>query len=201
MERADLDRRIRLAAIIWIVSFAAWGCAAGPAPPDHFYRLTVGNPSSRAARSLPGTLHVDRMRSDAIGGERHILYRNSDEPSEIRRHSYHRWSDPPPILIQTALISYLRSARAADTVMPATARFPADFVLSGRIHHFEQVTGPDPRVVVELDFSLVDSSGEILIHEIYREEREVAGSEVYASVEALSAALHAIFDRFLADLE
>ena len=73
-------------------------------------------------------------------------------------------------------------------------------MLSGRIHRFERVMGRNPSVVLELDLSLVDSAGEILVHENYREEREATNSKISASTDALGAALHAIFERFLSDI-
>ena len=179
---------------------ALWGCASGPAPIDHHYRIEVRAPSQPAAQRLPGTLQVDRLHADALAGERHILYRRSGEQSEIHKHPYHHWSDPAEIFIQTELVTVLDAAGAADVVMPANARVQSDYLISGRLHDFERVLGDGVRVVVVLQLSLTDSDGTVLIHQRYQEEREAANSKVAASADAFGEAVHAIFDRFVADL-
>jgi ABC-type uncharacterized transport system auxiliary subunit len=176
------------------------GCASGPAPVDHYYRIDVRSPANRSAHRLAGNLQVDRLRVDALAGERHILYRSSGDASEIRQHPYHRWSDPPAILIQTALVSYLDSAEVAEVVMTATARVQPDFVISGRLSRFEQVLDPSVRVVVELQLTLTSSDGRVLVNERYQEERGPSSSDVAASADAFAEAVNGIFGRFLADL-
>ena len=131
MERRPRSRA-QLATALLTAAFWA-GCAWGPAPVDHFYALEPGAPSARAAKPLSGTLQVDRLRSSAMVGERNVLYRKDGNASEINRYSYHRWSDPPTILLQTELVAHLKAAGAADTVMAATARVKADYVVSGRL--------------------------------------------------------------------
>lgn len=176
------------------------GCASGPAPVDHYYRIDAGSPSAPSARFLSGNLQVDRLRSDALAGGRHILYRQSGDATEIHQRPYHRWTDPPAILLQTELVSYLEKAGVADAVLPATALVRPDFVVSGRLSHFEQVVDPDNRVVVELQLTLTSSDGRILVNERYREEREASGSEVAASAAAFGDAVNGIFGRFLEDV-
>ena len=132
-------------------------------------------------------------------GERNVLYRKDGNASEINRHSYHRWSDPPTILLQTELVAHLKAAGAADTVMAATARVKADYVVSGRLQHFERVLEPQPHALVEIDLMLTDAKGEVLVHGSYREEQIAAASTVAASADAFGQAVHAAMDRFLAD--
>ncbi len=177
-----------------------WGCASGPAPTDHHYRIDVGAPEAPAARRLNGILQVDRLRADALAGERNLLYRRGSDRSEIRKYSYHRWSDPPAILLQTELVAFLDEAGAAEVVIPATARVQPDYLVSGRLHDFEQVLDSDARVSVEIRLTLTSSDGEILTDQRYREERAAMDRTVAASANAFGEAVHDIFERFLADL-
>jgi len=183
------------------LSLALWGCLSGPAPIDHYYRIDAGVPDARAAKKLEGNLQVDRLRTDALLGQRQILYRESDDASEIHQHPYQRWSDPPAILLQAELVSFLSSAEAADSVVAATARVKPDYMVSGRIRDFEQVLEPKVRAVVEIQFTATRSEGdEILVNHSYREERTAANDGVEASAVAFSEAVHAIFEQFLTDL-
>ncbi len=178
-----------------------WSCASGPAPIDHYYEIDAGVPDTPFANKLKGNLQVDPLRTNALTGERQLLYKESADASEIRQHPYQRWSDPPAILLQTELISFLSAAAAADTVMPATARMKPDYVVSGRIRDFERVLAPEVRAVVELQLIVTSTAGdEILVNHSYREERAAANSTIAASAVAFSEAVHAIFEQFLADL-
>jgi ABC-type uncharacterized transport system auxiliary subunit len=178
-----------------------WGCASGPAPIDHYYRIDAGIPSAPAAKKLEGNLQIDRLRADALTGKRQLLYKETAGASEIRQHPYQRWADPPSILLQTELVSFLSAAAVADSVIAATARVKPDYVVSGRIREFERVLGPEVHAVVEIQLAATSTgSGEILVNRIYREERGAANASVEASVIAFNEAVHIIFEQFLADL-
>ncbi len=183
------------------LSLTLWSCASGPAPIDHYYRIDAGVPDASAARGLQGNLQVDRLRADAVTGERQLLYKETADASEIRRHPYHRWSDPPAILLQMELVSFLSAASVADTVLSTTARVKPDYVVYGRIRHFERVLEPEVRAIVEIQFAVTSAAGEeILVNNSYREERAAANSTIAASAVAFSEAVHAIFEQFLSDL-
>ncbi len=195
------ENRIGLLVMGAVLSLTLWSCASGPAPIDHYYQIDAGVPDAPVARKLEGNLQVDRFRTDALTGERQLLYKETADASEIRQHSYQRWSDPPAILLQTELISFLSVAAAADTVISATARVRPDYVVSGRIRDFERVLEPEVRAVVEIQLAVTSAAGErILVNHSYREERAAANSTIAASAVAFSEAVHIIFERFLADL-
>jgi ABC-type uncharacterized transport system auxiliary subunit len=176
-------------------------CASGPAPIDHYYQIDAGAPNAPVARRLEGILQIDRLRTDALTGERKLLYKETADASEIRQHPYHRWSDPPAILLQTELVAFLSAAAAADTVMPATARVKPDYLVSGRIRHLERVLEPEVRAVVEIQLAVTSATGEeILLNHSYREEQTAANATIAASAAAFSRAVHTIFEQFLTDL-
>jgi ABC-type uncharacterized transport system auxiliary subunit len=178
-----------------------WGCAAGPAPIDHYYRIDAGVPDAPAAKKLEGNLQIDRLRADALTGKRELLYKETANASTIHEHPYQRWSDPPTILLQAELVSFLSAAGAADSVISATARVRPSYMVSGRIRKFERVLQPKVRAVVEIQLAATSAEDrEILVNRIYREERSAADDTVEASVVAFNAAVHSIFERFLADL-
>ncbi len=177
------------------------GCTSSPAPTDHYYRIDAGVPDAPAAKRLEGILQIDRLRVDALTSERQLLYQQTADATEIQQHPYHRWSDPPALLLQVELVSFLRAAGAADSVMPATTRAKADYVVAGRIRHFERVLEPKVRVVVEIEFTATSAEAdEVLVNRSYREERAAKDSTVAASANAFAEAVHAVFQQFLTDL-
>jgi ABC-type uncharacterized transport system auxiliary subunit len=181
-------------ALLSVCVFAA--CAGGPAPVDHFYRLEVAEPNASGGNPLAGTIHVDRLRTDGLIGQRHLLFRESEDSSEIRQHSYHRWSDPPAIALQTALVSFLREADAAQVVMEANSQTRPDYRVSGRVQRFERVLG-DSAAIVEIDLTVTGADGALLVHQNYAETR--SASDLGESADAIGDAVHGIFERFLVD--
>jgi len=185
------------------MSLVQGGCLSGPAPPDRFYRLEV--PDSAARLELPrlgGRLLVDSIRGDGMTLERLMLYRDASDPSQVKREGYDQWVDSPPVMVQRAVVKFLRSANAAEIVITPEMRLDADFHLGGRVNRFELLVGEGtPRATIELEFSLVRlEDRELLLLETYREEEDIGGSGVGGSVEAFSQALHRILERLTLDL-
>lgn len=194
--------RLRRAAPLALLAALWLGCASAPAPRDHFYRLDVAAPAARATPALPGSLEVDRLRVEAVAQGRRMLYREAGRPDVISQHSYHYWTDPPGVMLQDELVRYLRAAGVARSIVTPGIHVDSDFVLKGRVVRLERhVGGGSARVVVELEFSLLDSNGRrLLLDESYREERTVAGDGVDVAIGAYEDALTTIFARLLADI-
>jgi ABC-type uncharacterized transport system auxiliary subunit len=179
------------------MTFLLAACAGGPAPVDHFYRVEVSAETTTSEATLPGTLHIDPLRTDGLIGQRQLLYRKEADSAEIRQHGYHRWTDPPAIALQTALVSFLRDAHAAEIVMAANTQTRPDYRVSGRIHRFERVLS-EAAVVVEIDLTLTTTKGDVLVHKSYAERHDAA--DVAAAAGAIGEAVRSIFERFLVDL-
>jgi ABC-type uncharacterized transport system auxiliary subunit len=179
------------------------GCLSGPVPRDRFYRLEVPDATTRLELPrLRGRLLVDSIRGGAMTLERLMLYRNADDPSQVRRESYDQWVDPPPAMVQRALVQFLRSANAAREVITPEMRVEADFRLTGRLARFERLDGQGaPRAIIEVEFTLVrlEDRG-LLLLKTYREEKPVDGDGIGNSAEAFSRALQRILERLLLDL-
>ena len=197
MNNCQCNPRYAALALASASAFVFAACA-GQAPIEHFYSVEVADPSAAIGSPLPGTLHVDPLRTDGLVGQRYLLYRQQEGSAEIRQHGHHRWTDPPAMALQTALVSFLRDAGAAETVMEANARIRPDYTLSGRVQRFERTLDGDAGVIVELDLTLTSARGALLVHEKYAEKR--AASDISESASAVNDAVHAIFERFLVDL-
>jgi len=179
------------------------GCLSGPAPSDRFYRLEIPDPVARLeVPRLRGRLLVDSLRGDAMVLERLMIYRDASDPSQVKRQRYDHWTDPPPVMVQRAVVEFLRSANAVETVVTPEMRFDASFRLGGRIHRFERLLGQgSPRATIEVEFTLVRAGErEPLLLETYREQEEAVGSGIGESVEAFSRALHRVLERLVLDL-
>jgi ABC-type uncharacterized transport system auxiliary subunit len=188
----------------WLAAAALLlGCAGGPAPRDHYYRIETAAPAPLPAPVFPGTVEVDRFRSDALTGGVRIVQRESPGAVELEPYAYHQWADPPTIQLQNRLVGFLREAKAAPLVVTPELRARADYTLLGRIAQLEHQTGGGaPRAVVELELAVLrESDRALLLQKVYREEQPAAGGSVAQAVDAANAAVSAIFNRFLADAQ
>ncbi|MFQ5415978.1 MAG: ABC-type transport auxiliary lipoprotein family protein [Myxococcota bacterium] len=194
---------LRGSAAIFLLAGAWLGCASGPAPRDHFYRLTLDAPESRAAPILSGTLEVEHLRVEAVAQGRRILYRETGPVEEIAQHAYHQWANPPSVMLQDAMVEYFRAANVAETVVTPAVRIESDHLVSGRIVRLERLLGAErAEVVIELELILARSKGHRLRWiETYRAQQAASGKSVGDSVAAFEAAMEAILARFVADIE
>lgn len=194
----------RLAILLAITAMTVQGgCLSGPVPRDRFFRLQVPDASARLELPrLRGRLLVDSIRGSAMTVERLMLYRSADDPSQVKREGYDQWVDPPPAMIQRALVEFLRSANVAREVITPEMRLDADFRLFGRLHRFERLVGQgSPRATIEIELTLVRlEDRELLLLESYREEEPADGDGIGSSAEAFSRALHRILQRLTLDL-
>jgi ABC-type uncharacterized transport system auxiliary subunit len=175
MKPARIHRPLRPALVTAaaLVAVAWLGCASGPAPRDHFYRLETAAPKKLASPPLAGTLEVDRLRVEAISQGRQMLYREASRPAEIAQHAYHYWVDPPSVMLQEQLVGYLRLAGAARQVVTPAVHVESDYLVSGRLLRLERfLSGGEQRISVEIEFTLMRREGRtLLLLESYREER------------------------------
>ena len=178
------------------------GCAGGPAPRHHYYRVEPTPPGAPLGRPvLDGVLAVDRLRAEAVASGRELLERSADSP-ELRRRPYDHWVEPPPTMLQVGIVGYLRAAGVASQVVTPDLHLSPDYELTGRVLAFERIVGSGtPRVRIALELSLTRVEGrELLLLETYVDEREARGRSLEDTVRAFSEALSSILERLVAEL-
>jgi uncharacterized lipoprotein YmbA len=194
---------IRGAVIALAVSapIALGGCLGSSAPRDHFYRINLAAPASALpAPVLPGTLEVERLRTDALTRERAILRVPSADSLQVSPSTYHLWIDTPTVMLQRSLAEYLRLAGVAERVVVPEMNIDESYELSGWIERLVHVRNDD-RVIAELEFSLTDPRGTSqLLRRRYRAEVATGGDDMDKVVAAFNAAIGEIFARLVADI-
>ncbi|HJO24192.1 MAG: ABC-type transport auxiliary lipoprotein family protein [Myxococcota bacterium] len=184
-----------------VLIVASAGCVGGPAPRDHFYRLEVSTPT-RSGPTLPGVLEVARFTSDDVLRRTAILRAEPGSP-EVMPYGYHFWVNSPTLILQHALVDYLRAAGAAETVTTPRAGMNADWNVSGQLYRFDHLPGPEPKVTVEIELGLEKGqrrNSKSVVQKIYRAEVSAADKSFRAAAEAFGNAVGTIFERFTADL-
>jgi len=180
------------------------GCAATPpVPEDNFYRLQAmyAGPAN-GGKLLQGTLEVDRFVADGLTSERPIVYSDIGNPNQVKAYHYHFWIKPPTIMLRDELVSFLRAANVADRIVTPEMRAQANYVLTGRIKHLEQVREEKgSRTLIEVGLGLRrPRDGKILYLNSFRTENDAGGTAVVDAVDSLNTALSIIYSDFLTEL-
>lgn len=178
------------------------GCSQPPVPQDRFYRLQVPPPAAALpAPKLPGVLEVPRFAADGLLAARPIVFSEANAPAEVGAYYYHFWQEPPGVMLRDQLVSYLRAAGVAKTVVTPELRMEPDFTLSAKIKRLEQVRGPKPLGVVALEVAVRGRKDDrLLLLKTYTVDKPATDDGVPATVTALTAALASVFQSVVSDL-
>ncbi len=201
--RTGVSLGARTIAILMMLALTSCGVVgpSQPLPEEHYYRLELSAPKS-AASSLQGVLVVDALEAAAIYSRRPIVYSEDPQHLSLQEYHYHFWTDPPPRLLQRALVSYLRQAQPTATVADEAGRALWDYRISGRVLRFERLrVSGGWQIALELELR-VDAAGERrpLLVKSYARDPVASGESMEATVQAFSQGTAEIFGNFVTDL-
>ena len=144
-----------------------------------------------------GVLRIEGLAiaADLAGDSLHVVR----GPVWVQRYEHHHWAGPLERLVTDALITGLGRSQAFAQVKGGGDRGGEDYVLTGRVLEFHQAaSGGEWVAVATLDLTVVDSSGQLVLHaELQREARLPGAGPEYLAI-ALSDALGGLIDDFLA---
>ena len=134
------------------VLLALFTAACGAARPVKYYQLQVPQAAPAAvANPLPISLLLGRVTASHLYREDRIVY--SLGSHEMGTYEYNRWAGPPDDMIQTLLISLLRTSGQYSSVERVSSNARGDYILRGRLLSLEEVDKPSlaARFAIELD--------------------------------------------------
>ena len=177
--------------------------SAPPVPEDQYYRLQAIYASEPlTTKPLAGTIEVDRFVADGLTSERAIVYSDIQKPNQVRAYHYDFWIKPPTVMLRDELVSFLRKSKISDAVVTPEMRVNAEYALTGKIKHLEQVKMESGyRTILEVELGLRHpNTGKLLFLDTYRLENDAHGSSVAAAVNSLNTALSIIYSEFLTSI-
>jgi ABC-type uncharacterized transport system auxiliary subunit len=193
-----MTRRAAFALVAAAIALAA--CSQPPVPEDHYYRIGVAAPHARP-KPMAGTIEVERFIADGVVADRPIVYSDRGNAHEVQAYHYQFWVEPPTVMLQNQLVSYLRAANVAKRIVTPELRTEPDYIVTGKIIRFEQVRGDPPGTTVELELALKQSGDDrVLVLESRKIETRAANNSVPAAVAAISQAVTTLFQEFVARL-
>lgn len=197
-------RNLKISAAVVTLGLLTVACGgAPPVPENQFYRLQAVYAAEPMARpALPGTIEVDRFVADGLTSERPIVYSEAAKPNQVKAYHYEFWIKPPTVMLRDELVSFLRASKISDAIVTPEMRVSADYALTGKIKHLEQVImSSGYRTILEIELGLREpKTGKLLFLDTYRLENDASGSSVTAAVESLNTALSIVYADFLSSI-
>jgi ABC-type uncharacterized transport system auxiliary subunit len=199
MEGSEMKRALPLLALVLALVAA---CMAPNVPKEQFFRLTAVPATDRMANPLPGILAAAPLGADGVAGERPLLY-TANSGTKLEQRNYAYWTELPTAMIRDQLVTYLRSAGAAEQVVPSELRIGAAYRIQGEIKRLEQSAGRKNDLgILELELSVIDeATDQLVFSKVYRAETPAADHSIDAAVAALNSGLQDVLKRFAADID
>ena len=180
-----MRRRVLILAALLAVAMLA-GC--GGARPNHYYMLQLPAPppaQQSSAAAYPVSLLVANVAAAHLYREDAIVYRTGTV--QMGTYEYHRWVEPPTEMFRTLLIRVLRNSDRYASVQELRSSAQGEYILRGRLYHFEEVSGPPLSAQVSLELNLVEvKTGAAVWSKLYASDEPVQGKDVKDVVEALN---------------
>ncbi|MFI5058461.1 MAG: ABC-type transport auxiliary lipoprotein family protein [Candidatus Acidiferrales bacterium] len=176
----------KLAAAFLLLSVAlAAGC--GAARPSKYYQLTM--PSDLGAETpsdpYPVSLLLGTLMASHLYREDRIVYSSSSE--SMGAYEYHRWAEPPTEMIEEVLLRELRASGRYRGVNFLRSGARGDYVISGRLYDFKEVSGSPLSARVTFELTMRDNkTASTVWNHSYSHDEPVSGKDVPAVVAALN---------------
>ncbi len=161
--------------------------SCGATRPSKYYELQVpaAHPQAGGSNAYPVALVVGRLTAPHLYRDDRIVYRTG--PEQLGTYEYHRWAEPPTEMLEAILLRRLRESGRYRSVQLLRSNARGDFIIRGRLHNFEEVSGSPlvARVALEIELDEV-KTGTTVWSQFYSHDEPVNGKDVSAVVEALN---------------
>jgi ABC-type uncharacterized transport system auxiliary subunit len=173
------------AALLLLGTGLAAGC--GATRPSKYYQLTM--PSELAADPpsdpYPVSLLLGTLMASHLYREDHIVYSSGSE--SMGTYEYQRWAEPPTEMIEEVFLRELRTSGRYRGVNFVRSGARGDYVISGHLYDFKEVSGPSFSARVTLELTMRDNKTAATVwNHYYSHDEPVSGKDVSAVVAALN---------------
>jgi ABC-type uncharacterized transport system auxiliary subunit len=179
-----------------------WLSGCGAAKPIKYYGLTVPGDMTPVAdaNAYPVTLLLGPLTGSHLYREDHIVYSTAGE--NMGMYDSQRWAEPPTEMMQQVLFRQLRASGRYRAVNTLRSNAHGDFVLTGRLYDFKEVSGNGLLARVTVEYELRDSKSAATVwSHYYSHDEAVSGKDVGAVVAALDRNAQGIVGQVKAGLE
>jgi ABC-type uncharacterized transport system auxiliary subunit len=164
-------------------------CAAvRPAESPKVMRVSPVFPTARTLAA--GKLSIAPVQANGVASERRYAYVDAAAPSEVRQAATLFWDDPPPHMLEAALLSGLR-ARFASVTGPDVPAVGERRIIA-RLERFEEVTsvGGSASASIALEVTvLAGDNRDVVLAGRYCATSPISAAAPSARADAFNAAL------------
>jgi ABC-type uncharacterized transport system auxiliary subunit len=197
-EKLPMNPKLAIAFLLLSVSLAA-GC--GAARPSKYYQLTMPNNLSADPPSdpYPVSLLLGSLMASHLYREDRIVYSSGGE--SMGAYEYQRWAEPPTEMIEEVLLRELRASGRYRGVNSLRSGARGDYVISGRLYDFKEVSGSPLLARVSFELTMRDNkTASTVWNHSYSHDEPVDGKDVPAIVSALNRNVHRGVNEFRSSL-
>ena len=180
----------------WLLAAGALAAISCSTPRTHYYMLEFPHIQPVAAQAAPRSVAVQRFQAEQVFTDDRVAYREG--VNEVNHYEYHRWASPPEDLVTNYFVHRLKDSGAYGEISAYKDGRPADFILRGRIHHFEEVDrGKEVSVSVDLELELLNGKTR---ESVWRSEADCSKPLATRDVNGVTQGIHACLDETAAKL-
>jgi ABC-type uncharacterized transport system auxiliary subunit len=173
--------------VVVLVALIASGCLPHKV---QYYQLSAFEKQAPPAESGP-LLLVGRIATPQALQDGRIRYREG--PNEVGAYEYHRWTDPPGMMVRDSLIQVLRASGRYKSVEPMGSSAAGDYSVRGKLLEFAELDGPGIQTRVSLDLELREvRTGQLVWSQLLTRDDAVQAKKVSDVVQSLDRNLRAV---------
>ena len=173
--------------LLLLCSIALTACGSSRPLRYHSIDLPPRAHNQAAPDPFPVSLIVGHFLAPHIYRENKLVYLTED--NEIHMYEAHRWVEPPTEILENLVVQTLRESGRFRSVQLQRSKARGDFLLRGRLVHFDEITGPRPAARIRLEAELYDiNKGTTVWSQTYSAEEPLAGKGVPSMVASLQHA-------------
>ena len=123
-------------------------------------------------------------------------------PNEVGAYEFHRWTDPPGIMVKDSLIHVLRASGKFKSVQEASSSADGDYNLRGKLLEFSEVdvSGIATRVSLDLELREVKTGRLVWNETLTHDDPVQAKSKVADVVQSLDRNLQTVLGNAASDI-
>jgi ABC-type uncharacterized transport system auxiliary subunit len=165
--------------------------ASGCAPHKvQYYQLSAVTKPVAPAETGPVVL-VGRIATPQALQDGRIRYR--DGLNAVGAYEYHRWTDPPGIMVRDSLIHVLRASGKYKSVQEMGSSAEGDYAVRGKLVEFSEMDGNGIATRVSLDLELREvRTGRLVWNDVLTHDDPVQAKTVPDVVQSLDRNLQVV---------
>jgi ABC-type uncharacterized transport system auxiliary subunit len=173
---------VRFSVVFAALALLLAGC--GNPKPIRYYEISYPPLGPAKLEPLNATLLVRAFATSHLYREDRIVY--ASDSQQMGTYMNERWSEPPAEMLQNALVRSLRSSGLFRYVTPLRSDSTGDFVLTGHLYDFKEVSANGVVARISFDAELRDlKAGKTLWTYTYNHDEPSTGKDVASLVAAI----------------